>query len=208
MKNIFKILFLLTISFSCSAQNQPVLRTIPVEQRYSEDFDLKSGDYIKDINNRLNAYVGTWEYNNGNGIILTIKLQKKIKNISIFHNGSYNYFDEIISTYRLVKNGTTLVDNLDLSIPNNFNNLGSNNMKYGKFHCVEIMHFISGKITDLTLGITTTAEIELVLTVLNTPPQIKFRMYGNDSYRIHPDSFYEGKPTFEIPNFITLTKIN
>jgi hypothetical protein len=209
MKNIFNLFVLVTIFSNCNAQNQPILRTIPVEQTYSDDFDLKSGDYIKDTNNLLNPYVGTWQYNNGNGIILTLKLQKKLQNIYIFPNGSYHYFDDIISTYKLVKNGITLVDNLNLPIPNSFHNFGVEGMKYGKFDNGASLDYINGKITDLSLGIITTAEIELLeLTSLSSPPQIKFSMYGNDSRRIHPDSFYEGKPTFEIPNFKTLTKID
>jgi hypothetical protein len=208
MKNIIKLFLLVTISFNCKAQNQPILRTVPVEETYSDDFDLKSGDYIKDTNNRLNPYVGTWQYNNGSGTILTIKMQKKSQLISISRNGNYRYFDKIITTYKLVKNGVTLVDNLNLPIPNDFNNLGVENNKYGQFYNGGSIYFISGKITDLTLGIITSAELEYIITGVNTPPQIKFSMYGNDSYRIHPDSFYEGKPTFEIPNFKLLTKID
>jgi hypothetical protein len=208
MKNIFKLLVFITIFSNCKAQNQPVLRVVSVAEFDSEDFDLRSGDYVKDTKNQLNPYAGIWQYNNGNATVLTIKLQKKTQSISVTRKGSYYYFDEIISTYKLVKNGITLVDNLDLPIPNSFHNLGVDNMKYGKFLCVDELSFITGKITDLTLGIITSAELEFILTGRHTPPQIKLKMYGNDSRRIHPDSFYEGKPTFEIPNFILLTKID
>ncbi len=81
-------------------------------------------------------------------------------------------------------------------------------MKYGEFLSTANMGFLTGIITDLTLGIITSAELEFILTGRHTPPQIKLKMYGNNSRRIHPDSFYEGKPTFEIPNFILLTKID
>lgn len=210
MKNIIKLFLLVTIFLSnCKAQNQPILRTIPMEETYSDDFYLKSGDYIKDTNNSLNKYVGTWQYNNGSGTILTIKIQKKSQLITVTPKSSYYYYDKIITTYKLVKNGVTLVDNLSLPIPNDFNNLSVENMKYGKFSCVENINHVTGTITDLTLGIITSAEIELLeLSSLNSPPQIKFSMYGNDSRRLNPESFYEGKPTFEIPNFKTLSKID
>jgi hypothetical protein len=208
MKNTIKLLVFLTIFSNCKAQNRPVLRTVTIAERYSDDFNLKSGDYIKDTNNTLDKYVGSWEYNNGNGTILTIKIQKRSQLITVTPKGSYYYYDKIISTYKLVKNGVTLVDNLNLTIPNYFNNLGVEGMKYGTFHCIDDISSATGRITDLTLGIITSAELEYIITGVNTPPQIKFSMYGNDSYRIHPDSFYEGKPTFEIPNFKLLTKID
>lgn len=210
MKNIHLIWVFLFVTTSYS-QVHPVLRTITAEQTYGEEFDLKSGDYIKDVNNRLNHYVGTWQYNKGNGTILTLKLQKILKKKSISPNGEYEYFDKIITTYKLVKNGVVLVDNLNIAIPapTGFSALSrDDSMKYGQFYHGSSPDYIDGIISDISLGINTYAEIELLLTTVNEPRKIKFSMYGNNSRRIHPDSFYEGKPTFEIPNFITLTKIN
>jgi hypothetical protein len=208
MKNIIKLFVFLTFFSNCKAQNQPILRTVPMEETYSDDFDLKSGDYIKDTGNSLNKFIGTWQYNNGNGTILTLKLQIKNQVIFVSRNGNYRYYDMIISTYKLVKNGVTFIDNVNLTIPTSFTNLGVESMKYGKFDYGGTIDKISGKITDLTLGIITSAELEYIITGVNTPPQIKLKMYGNDSRRLHPDSFYEGKPTFEIPNFKVLTKID
>jgi hypothetical protein len=103
MKNIFNLLVFITIFSNCMAQNQPVLRIVTLAERDSEDFDLRSGDYVKDTKNQFNPYVGTWQYNNGSGTVLTVKLQKKTQSISVTRKGSYYYHDKIISTYKLVK---------------------------------------------------------------------------------------------------------
>lgn len=59
MKNIFKILLIL-FSISCFSQT--------IEQRPLESFyqpNQPNHVYYKDVNNLLDKYIGTWEYNDG-----------------------------------------------------------------------------------------------------------------------------------------------
>jgi hypothetical protein len=100
---------LIISTVSCSAQ------TFPLNTPFA---DIPNGAHIKDINNELAQYIGTYKANfNGNEIILYItKQQDKLENSA---QKSY-YMDALIVKY-IVKNssGTTLQDTQN----NNSNNI-------------------------------------------------------------------------------------
>lgn len=104
MKNILFSLAILT-AFSCKSQ------IIPQNNAY---VDIPNNAYIKDTENFLDNFVGTWQYQNGNEQF-TITLSK------VLHHdyGSY-YNDIIIGEYKYIdSNGTLLVNTLsDMNSPN------------------------------------------------------------------------------------------
>ena len=116
-------------------------------------FNIDIGDYIKDINNLLNPYIGIWKYE-GNEMIFTLKIQKVNQFISVYNDGTYKLRDELLITYKFVKNGITLVDNLNEPIINTFYNVGNLiGSKYGSYW-FKSLDSISGVITDIPLNIT------------------------------------------------------
>jgi hypothetical protein len=81
MKSIINIIAVLLIIFSCKAQNTATL--LQMEEcrnrpnRASEGCpDLKDVIYVKDSDNRLDKFVGTWK-GNFNGKVIELKLEKK-----------------------------------------------------------------------------------------------------------------------------------
>ena len=103
MKKIIAVL-IIVISHACAlAQNPPVLRTLPARIKSTQEgFNANPGDYYKDLDNELDKYVGTWVYDDGNGTVFTLNLRK----VEMFFSEGleYRYTDEIIVTYKLIKN--------------------------------------------------------------------------------------------------------
>lgn len=113
MKNI-AIIILVIISFNCKAQN-PVL---PLDQWGEAQLNA----YYKDLNNEMDAFVGTWLYTEGN-TSLKIKLKKE----TMHFNGKY-YVDLMVGEYQYIKNGVELINTL-----NNFDLMnGYEHRVYGK----------------------------------------------------------------------------
>lgn len=205
MKN-YILLFMLIMTCSCNAQQQPILRTLSFEDTFNEDYFSKDGDYVKDIHNQLDPYVGIWKYE-GNGKTLILKIRK----VQLFYNGiSGTYRDKLLITYKYIKNGTIMIDNLDLPLINSFDNLSNDQgKKYGAFSLNKYDNelFLSGSLTDIPLNILVSTEIHPVnFGISGATPKIKISYNGNNSYRGNPESFYVGKPTFELPNFVELVK--
>jgi hypothetical protein len=206
MKKII-ILLLVVISNACAvAQNPPVLRTLPSRiNETQEGFDGKAGDYYKDLDDELDKYVGTWVYDDGNGTVFTLNLRK----VEMFFSEGleYRYTDEIIVTYKLIKNYELLVDNLSLPLLNTLENTPSSiNCKYGLYGLSVGNNTIDGFITDLTLDIIRTSEI-YYLPQPSGNPKIKFSIFSASALRKKPKEFYVGKPHSILPNNVILTKI-
>lgn len=203
MKKYILIFIITIVNYSCKAQQHPILRTISIQDIYNADFDLQEGDYIKDTQNQLDPYIGTWKYE-GNGKSLILKIQKVLS----FYNGTGKFYDDtLLITYKYIKNGNTLVDNLNAPIITTFKNIESETgKKYGTFGLSRNELFLTGSITDIPLNITTNTEIHPVDNMMGSFNKIKIYYNGLISYRGNPDSFYVGKPTFELPNSVELVK--
>lgn len=96
----YKILTVLLLStFACKAQT-PI---IDIGDKYTE---LVDGAYLKDVNNQLDKFVGTWVYTNGN-TSLTITFQKKTQ----VYNDSW-YEDLLVGEYKYVEDGVEKINTL------------------------------------------------------------------------------------------------
>ena len=75
-------------------------------------WDAKSGTYLKDINNELNPYIGTWEGTWANKKF-SLKIEKLLKVRHTSENGFYNYEDKLIGRYKVINlsDGSVLEDN-------------------------------------------------------------------------------------------------
>ncbi|SFT60591.1 hypothetical protein SAMN05421857_2034 [Chryseobacterium formosense] len=205
MKRYIVIFTLILMNYSCKAQQQSILRTLTFQDTFNEDYFRQKGDYVKDSYNQLNPYIGTWKYE-GSEKTLILKIQK----VPMFYeNIRKAYSDELLITYKYIKNGTVIVDNLNAPIITSFENISSiDAKKYGTFSLTYFMNelYLTGSIKDIPLNITTNAEIHPVNPVNGTFNTIKIYYNGMISTRGNPDSFYVGKPTFELPNKVELIK--
>ena len=99
MKPYIIIIITLFAFFSCKAQS-PI---VPLDTRIHETPD---GSYLKDLNNELNKFVGTWKYENGNtSLILTFK------KVNQRYNGEW-YEDILVGEYKYVVNGVEIFNSL------------------------------------------------------------------------------------------------
>ncbi|QQV03647.1 MULTISPECIES: DUF6705 family protein [Chryseobacterium] len=205
MKKYIVLLVLIIMNCSCKAQ-QPVLRTLTFEEFFDEYYSSKKGDYVKDTQNQLDPYVGIWKYQ-GTEKTLILKIQKVTM---IYNSINKTYIDKLLVTYKYIKNGVVVVDNLDLPIVNSFQNMSYDNAKkYGTFSLNKYNNelFLSGSITDIPLNILTNTDIYPIdFNIIGVTPKIKIQYNGLMSYRGNPASFYVGKPTFELPNNVVLVK--
>jgi hypothetical protein len=94
MKNILRIIILLSIAIGCIAQT-PV---IDIEDNQGYDVN---GAYYKDTKNQLNPFEGTYIYTNGN---TTLKIVLQKKTMSTIASRRF-YEDLIIGEYQYIENG-------------------------------------------------------------------------------------------------------
>lgn len=100
MKNIILLITLSIITLACKAQS-PI---IDIHDR----IEIPNGAYLKDTNNVLNKYTGTWLFTNGNTSI-KIVLQKKIQ---VFSGSIFE--DILVGEYQYIENGVEKLNTLPL----------------------------------------------------------------------------------------------
>ena len=197
----FIILFL-TVGFfiTCKAQVREPLRQISQTEHHQPSYDSKIGDYIMDTTNNLDIYEGTWIYNDNQGTVFTLKLQRKNQVLNDIGN-SYYFYDQIILTYRLEKNNVVLFDNLDSTLPNEI----VEDEGFGYLGNSANFNDLDGSFIDVAYNMSSSCTIKKLNTPSGQPEKISFRLYG--SRKRNPPSFYVGLPTFfSVPNNIELTK--
>jgi len=103
MKNIFNLVYLLSVISGYSQSQTIPLRTLNIPRG-------ATNYYLKDTYNDLDKYVGTWTYNNPQtNTSLTIKLKKVIK---FYNNEDSVYEDYLAGEYRYVENNNEKANTL------------------------------------------------------------------------------------------------
>lgn len=206
MKKTILFLFLLIIEFSYS-QTFPILRTISFNDAHTDTYWLKKGDYIKDDQNTLDKYVGTWVYSNDN-TVFTIRLNR----INAFlipevePGELYFYNDVIVIRYKLLINNNVVFDNLNDPLVNVLN---PDDAITSLSH-TETNNYLNGVFKDIANNVfVSRCEITKLINAIGQPQKIYFKLYPNHSRRMNPPSFYQGMTTmYSMPSNIELTKID
>ena len=99
MKNIF-IILLAIVATHCKAQT-------PIVDLQTWDGDIIPNMYLKDTNNVLNPFEGTWLYTNGTTSLKIILVKKSMKLLATY------YEDLIIGEYQYVENGVEKFNSLN-----------------------------------------------------------------------------------------------
>jgi hypothetical protein len=200
MRN-FIALFIVLMCNTLFAQSLPVLTTSSLAEPNDDDKITKNGNYAKDTNNERDQYVGLWEYNQ-NGILFQLKIDKDDKALDkIEYNGeisNYNYCDQIILRYKLVKNGVLIYDNLNEPAVDNVTSHGRKLASY---------NFLDGRILDYTRNVVGYYTMQKLA---GNPAKIKFNLLLGNYIMLNSYSYYlDGQPLFSIPiNGVEMTKIN
>lgn len=203
MRNIL-ILLTFCLSIKSIAQIREPQRIVPQSVAHIS-YDYQNGDYIKDTENKLDQYVGTWEYNDGLGNIFTLKLQRVNQFLNDLGGNRYSFSDEIIISYKLVKNYVTLFDNLTAILPTEL--LSDAEMTgigfVNNFHSYDNLE---GFFDDATYNIITDCEITKLNTSAGQPEKIRFNIIKG--FKKNDPSFYQGLlDTYSVPNNVELTKL-
>ena len=210
MKNMkFKINLLLVLCLSSlSIRCQTVINMSGDSITYPQNYLSTGHYYIKDINNYLDNFTGTWEYINGNE-----KFQIILVKVTFYHvvHSDLNldfYEDGIIMQYKKFLN-----DNLIYESPIQTN---------PAFDTKDGIS-LNGYIEDFerlkkTIYYPFSSEVliqggqpiipKCIIDKINTSPQqIKFNLYLGETMNYDTET-YEGQSTFSIPSDITMTKMN
>lgn len=174
----------------------PILTTTSLTGNPTLDSNfLKSGNYAIDTNNERNQYVGLWRYEN-NEILFELKMEKRDQFLSkVEYQGQlyYWYADVIIFKYKLIKNGTVIYNNLDITIPNE--NYYSRATKHGN------SEYLSGSMFDMTRNVSAVVSIKRLPT--SNPDKIYFDL-SSGAYSLHnPKEFYNNPPGVKLFNIPT-----
>ncbi len=185
-KSIF-LIFVAFGSFSCKAQN-PI---ISLDNKGQDG--IINNAYYKDIDNDLDAYIGTWAYENGDSSF-TMSFLKKTQSF----NGKW-YQDLLVGDYQYIVNGIQVLDYLPRLTDSNINDgqhtIDGNRIIYKNFFpkCDEcdinerriVLYF-----SDLDRNYLS-SEIAIRHYIENGVEKIKVWLYDSDS-AVLP---YEGAPT-------------
>ncbi|MFY0482393.1 DUF6705 family protein [Flavobacterium sp. PLA-1-15] len=108
MKNLFKIICLLLLTLEASCQTLPLL---------TPSFDISTGAYLKDLDNELPYWVGTWKGVSGNREY-TFQFTSFPHHLNSFSNGDYYYIDELKGKFKVVDLTTNQVLYNDMMVTN------------------------------------------------------------------------------------------
>lgn len=181
MKNIILLLIFIS-AFSCKAQIYP-LRT------YTE---IPENAYLKDTNNELPTYEGTWKgtWDNKTFYVTFKKITNKYDSVLKYYN------DFLIGKFRIVNNsGTILFDNTNIADDNAKIEGGKYRKKDNKYSFTYLDMDMCGRNGYGTIHFTDSTK-----TILEWK-------FGEGEVMIDSDCFYHGQTWPEIlPNNIILTK--
>jgi hypothetical protein len=200
--NIFLLLFI--AAQYLQAQTPPVLQYKTLED-ISTSNDINKGDYFRDNNNMLDKFTGTWQYQQDN-TTFTLKIRKVNQFLMQAPNAEFYYYQDIILvTYKLVKNNTVVVDQLNKPLVYTLIDSPGYNI-YTKYYQDR---GIKGRFHDLTNSVYVESIIKKLLTLAGEPQRIHFRAVINSStHRGKPKEFYEGMSSMlSIPFDVELVKI-
>jgi hypothetical protein len=204
MKRYILLFFICSAFQYLQAQTPPVLQYKTLED-ISTSNDINKGDYFRDINNVLDRFTGTWQYQQDN-TTFTLKIRKVNQFLIQAPNADFYYYQDIILvTYKLVKNDIVLVDELDKPLVYKLMDISS----YSDYSQYYPDRGIKGTFHDLTNGVYVRSIIKKLLTLAGEPQKIHFLAVVNSStLRDNPKEFYEGMSSMlSIPFDVDLVKI-
>lgn len=162
--------------------------------------------YIKDMNNYLNNFVGTWEYINGNEKFQLVLIKVvKYHYISSLANSNY-YEDGMKYQYKRYINNVLVFASPIKNYPS-FRTKDGVLLEGGIKDYERITKNVYMPLTNELMyagGGPVDANCEITKVSSN---QIKFHLYLRQHFPNYNMEAYAGQPVFSLPNDVTLTKV-
>jgi hypothetical protein len=102
MKTQIIIFAILLTALSCKAQ------TVTINQTTYDVDQRQDGMYLKDIDNILGRFIGTWKWQNGNSTFEVVFTKSEMN-----QNVIGGYSDDIVGKYKYIENGVLKANNLN-----------------------------------------------------------------------------------------------
>lgn len=191
----YLIFLILVVSYSCKAQT-----TFPMSLDYSNY--LKNNNYIKDTNNDLDKFVGTWKWispTNSNTYFEIVYFKIAYWNANNINNF---FMDEIFGNYKYVENGITTTNTLTW---NSYNDLYSSTFPAIMSNSFRpLFKDLLINMRDIAKNKTCKANFDIV--DLNaTKLTANWKLISTDQIRVGTN-LPTVQPGFSIPTDIILTK--
>lgn len=214
-KILLKTVLLFTVVlYNCKTNSQIIINMSGDNITYPSGY-LGTGEYyIKDVNNNLNNFVGTWEYVNGNEKFQII-LTKVIKYHVVHPNINLNYYEDGLTLqYKKFNNNVLTFESIITNIPtlesSDGIDLKGHIIDYGRVTKTIYYPQIMGGGVRKQGGeyFHPNCIIEKLPYVKFQPQKIKFNLYMQQSCCGETNNeIYNGLPTFSIPTNIEMVKI-
>jgi len=185
MKKIFYLTTMILITISCNAQTYPLRTYTPTAEN----------SYLKDTNNELQYYEGTWK-GEWNGKITYVTFNKVIHKYMTSVN---QYRDMLVARFKVTDlNGTILFDNTNLS-EDSVKIFGTRFRKADdKYSLIYVDKDLCGRSGDVLINFTDSTKTKIQWT------------YSQSENWINKDCFYHDWAQADVPqplpNTIVLTK--
>ncbi len=184
MKTKITTIIVLTISIFIGAQS-------PILPLNTNGIGVQEGAYVKDLDNVLPQYEGTWQYSE-NGKIVTLYLQKFMVEKSRY------YEDKILGKYKVVNNGITISH--------------TTNEEWDFYDLTLVGRTFLENRNSYILGLEDKDRCNLTGSVFikinpNNPNEMEWKLQQNEFW-LEPDCYtYPNMPEFTLPLEMTLQKI-
>ena len=196
---------ILLLNFQCKAQTHTI-NMAGDNIAYAHGYLSTGQYYIKDINNNLDNFIGTWEYVNGNEKFQII-FTKVIKHHKISSISNSNYYEDGIKyIYKKYVNNVLVFTSPARDYPSFRTKDGillEGSIKdYGRI-TKNVYVPLANKLIYPGGG---PVDARCKITKLSAN-QIKFYLYLRDHFPNYDDETYAGQPLFSVPNDIIMTKV-
>lgn len=200
MKNLIIIIICSLNFINCKAQTISLTR--------DNHYDIPNGAYVKDFDNKLTPFVGTWKWTDGtNELIIEL-----VKVVMYNSSGTNPYYEDIImGGYKFTQGTTVIVNKLTFNTTFNPSDISSfNNYAPLICHLAKPYDILTIQFYDKTKNKSCHATLKLVdpLTLPNgqlTSSEAEFKLWNKENWNIDGNNPID--QSFILPTNVYLIKL-
>lgn len=190
MKNLILLLIIAIAPVVGYAQ------VVPLEKQNQYNLEQKQGLYFKDVNGVLDKFIGTWHYQNS-ATNPTEVFDITFYKVEMFDAGGIYSTDELVSRFKLIKNGSVVYDTTSI---------GANNYFSGSYITQEDLYLLTLSFSEPNSNNLPVLDIPFgTLYVRHSP------LSQNPATLTWSAEYFDngsGQNPFKVPLYMVLTKVN